>query len=173
MRQADPQAAGSESAYYNALRRTTCVATMLSGGHAENALPQTAEAKVNCRLVPGDTVENVEAVLKQTVAGTGVEIEPLYASTPNPFSPLPTALLERLEAVVKSQWPGVPVIPVMETGGTDGKALRVAGIPTYGMGALFIDENDNRMHGKDERIPVSSFYEGLEFNHKLIKEMSK
>jgi len=169
----DPSAATSDAPYYNALRRTTCVATMLNGGHAENALPQTAEAKVNCRLVPGDMVENVRAVLGKTVAGTGVEIDPLSPAAPNPFSPLPGPLLERLESVVHSMWPGVPVVPVMETGGTDGKPLRAAGIPTYGMSALFIDLADIRAHGQDERIPVGAFYEGADFNYRLLKELSK
>ncbi len=170
----DPAAAERLSSlpYENALLRTTCVATMLAGGHADNALPQTAEATVNCRVLPGETQAEVEGRLRQA-AGTGIEVRVKYPMAPNAASPPPPALLGRVEDVVHSMWSGLPVIPVMETGGTDGKPLRAAGIPTYGMGQMFGDLDDIRAHGQDERIRLQYFYDGLEFGYRLIKEMGR
>ena len=162
----------SSSPYENALLRTTCVATMLSGGHADNALPQTAQASVNCRVLPGETQADVERRLREA-AGPAIEVRVKYAMAPNPASPPPPALLTRVEGVVHSMWPGLPVVPVMETGGTDGKPLRAAGIPTYGIGQMFGDLDDIRAHGQDERIRTAYFYDGLEFGYRLIKEMAR
>ena len=156
----------------NALRRTTCVATLLSGGHADNALPQSAEANVNCRVVPGETQAEVEQRLRAAV-GPGIEVRAKHALAPNPASPLRPELLDRIRAVVTALHPGLPVLPVMETGGTDGKSLRAAGIPTYGTGFMFGDMDDIRAHGQDERIRVSGFYDGLEFGYRLMREMAR
>jgi acetylornithine deacetylase/succinyl-diaminopimelate desuccinylase-like protein len=162
----------SASPFENALLRTTCVATMLSGGHADNALPQTAEATVNCRLLPGQNQADVERRLRESV-GPSIEIRVKYPLAPNPASPPPPALLGRVEKIVDSMWPSLTVVPVMETGGTDGKPLRGAGIPTYGISQLFADEDDIRAHGQDERIRTAYFYDGLEFGYRLLKEMSR
>ena len=145
---------------------------MLSGGHADNALPQTAQASVNCRVLPGETQADVERRLREA-AGPAIEVRVKYAMAPNPASPPPPALLTRVEGVVHSMWPGLPVVPVMETGGTDGKPLRAAGIPTYGIGQMFGDLDDIRAHGQDERIRTAYFYDGLEFGYRLIKEMAR
>jgi acetylornithine deacetylase/succinyl-diaminopimelate desuccinylase-like protein len=161
----------SQSPYENALLHTTCVATLLSGGHADNALPQTAEATVNCRTLPGTSLEEVETRLREAV-GAGIGVRVKYPLQPNPPSPPPPAVMERLEQTVHSMWPGLAVVPVMETGGTDGKALRAAGIPTYGIAQMFYDMDDVRAHGQDERIRASYFYEGLEFGYRLMKAMS-
>ncbi|MFN7992217.1 MAG: M20/M25/M40 family metallo-hydrolase [Bryobacteraceae bacterium] len=162
----------SVSPYENALLRTTCVATMLSAGHADNALPQSAQATVNCRVVPGETQADVEDRLRRTL-GAGVELTVKIPMQPNPASPLPPALMERVDRLVKSVWPGLPLVPVMETGGTDGKPLRGAGIPTYGISQMFYDIDDIRAHGQDERMRTEYFYDGLEFGYKLIRELSK
>ena len=161
----------SNPAYENALRRTTCVATLLAGGHADNALPQTADATVNCRVLPGETQAAVEQRLREAV-GPGIEIHVKYPLAPNPPSPLTPAVMSRIEGVVHAMWPGMPVVPAMETGGTDGRTLRGAGIPTYGTGQMFVDMEDIRAHGQDERIRITDFYEGLELGYRLMKAMA-
>ena len=161
----------SNPAYENALRRTTCVATMLQAGHADNALPQTAEATVNCRVLPGETQAEVEQRLRQAV-GSGVEISVKIPLAPNSPSPLTPDLVTRVERVVHSLRPDLPVVAVMETGGTDGKSLRASGIPTYGTALMFSDMKDIRAHGQDERIRVKNFYDGLEFGYALIQEIA-
>lgn len=166
-----PEKPASE-AYENAVRRTTCVATMLNAGHADNALPQTAEATVNCRVLPGETQQQVLDRLRAAV-GPGVEMTVKIELAPNPASPPPPALLERLEKLVRATHPGLPVVPVMETGGTDGKPLRRAGIPVYGTAQMFYDLDDIRAHGQDERIRVRDYYDGLEFGYRLMKEFSR
>lgn len=160
------------SAHYNALMRTTCVATMLSGGHAENALPQSARANVNCRMLPDDTPENVMATLKSVIADTQVTITCLQAPTWAPLSPLRKDVMEPLERLTASMWPGVGVTPIMSTGGTDGKYLRLAGIPVYGLSGMFADMDDVRAHGRDERLGVKEFYEGVDFMYRFIKVLT-
>ena len=160
------------SPLYNALLHTTCVATGLSGGHAENALPQSAEAAVNCRLMPGDTVEHVGGVLRQAVAGTGVEVAPPSRGIVNPASPWPPPFAPEARRALGAVWPGVQMLGVMETGGTDGRLLRHAGIPTYGAASMFLDVDDIRAHGRDERIPVAAFYEGVDFNYALLRAVA-
>jgi acetylornithine deacetylase/succinyl-diaminopimelate desuccinylase-like protein len=161
----------SASPYENSLLHTTCVATMLTGGHAENALPQAADATVNCRVLPGETQVEVESRLRDVV-GPGINISVKRPMQPNPVSPPPSALLNRIEVLTASKRPGLPVVPTMETGGTDGKTLRASGIPTYGLAQMFYDLDDNRMHGKDERIRTADFYDGLEFGYRLMKELA-
>jgi acetylornithine deacetylase/succinyl-diaminopimelate desuccinylase-like protein len=160
------------SPYENALLRTTCVPTMLSGGHAENALPQTAEATVNCRVLPGETEDEVGKRIREA-AGPGIEVVVKSPLRPSPASPVSPALLERVQGVVQSMWTGLLAVPVMETGATDGRTLRAAGIPTYGLGQIFSDLDDVRAHGRDERIRVTYFDEGLEFGYRLVKEISR
>jgi acetylornithine deacetylase/succinyl-diaminopimelate desuccinylase-like protein len=162
----------ASSPYYNSLMRTTCVATMLSGGHAENALPQTARANVNCRMLPDDTQEKVLATLQSAVADPQVSITCAYASAAGPRSPVRKDVMNAVERVTASMWPGVVVTPIMSTGATDGKYLRAAGIPVYGVSGMFGDIDDVRAHGRDERIGVKEFYEGLEFMYRFIKELA-
>jgi acetylornithine deacetylase/succinyl-diaminopimelate desuccinylase-like protein len=163
----------SRDPYYNALLRTTCVATMLKGGHAENALPQLAEALVNCRMAPGDSPEAVRGMLVKAVADPKVEITATRDVPPSPFSPLRPDVLNAIEMTVQSVWGGIPVIPLMETGASDGKWLRLAGIPTYGISSLFLDANDIRAHGRDERVPKQAFYDGARFNYELVKRLGR
>jgi acetylornithine deacetylase/succinyl-diaminopimelate desuccinylase-like protein len=163
----------SADPYYNALLRTTCVATMLSGGHAENALPQTAKTVVNCRLLPVDNAANVEATLSRVLADAQIHLSVLSPAKPSPFAPMNPDVLGTVTKASESMWPGVRVIPVMETGATDSLYLRIAGMPCYGVDGLFIDEDDVRAHGRDERLPVQSFYEGVEFMYRFVSGLAK
>ena len=157
--------------HLNARLRTTCVATRLSGGHADNALPQTAGALVNCRMLPNHNPAQVLLTLRD-LAGPGVEVTAVGQPNPSPPSPLTPNVLGPIERITEEMWPGVPVVPVMSAGATDGLYLRQAGIPTYGVSGLFGDVDDNRAHGQDERILIESFYEGQEFLYRLVKALS-
>ena len=171
----------SEVPYYNSLLHTTCVATMLSGGHAPNALPQTARANVNCRIFPGEDPEEVRKALERVSNDPKVKISVVAQLTPDgkvvpvvpvPPSPLLPEVTQAMERVLGAVWPGVPLVATMSTGATDGKYTRIAGIPTYGISCMFFDKNDNREHGKDERVGVQDFYDGVNFNYRLMKELS-
>jgi len=171
----------SASPYYNSLLHTTCVATMLSGGHAPNALPQTARANVNCRIFPGEDSEEVHKTLERVANDPKVKVSIVPQFTPDgkvvpvvpvPPSPLLPEVTQAMEKVLKVTWPGVPLVATMATGATDGKYTRIAGIPTYGISCMFFDINDNREHGKDERVGVQDFYDGVDFNYRLMKELS-
>ncbi|MBI2187649.1 MAG: M20/M25/M40 family metallo-hydrolase [Acidobacteria bacterium] len=167
----DPAAADrlSKQPFYNARLRTTCVATRVEAGHANNALPQTARAVVNCRILPGEPTAPVEAALRK-LAGDRVALTVLNAPQASPPSPIPPELLARFERLAAAQWPGVPVTPVMEAGATDGMFTRLAGIPTYAPSARPEDPDDVRAHGKDERLGVEAFYQAAEFWYRLMKE---
>ncbi|MDZ7770416.1 MAG: M20/M25/M40 family metallo-hydrolase [Woeseiaceae bacterium] len=163
----------SPTPFYNSRLRTTCVATMLQGGHAENALPQSAQATVNCRVLPNETVADVQATLESVVDDDQVIITPVADATPSPASPLTAEVLEPITRITEAMWPGVPVLPTMSTGATDGLFLRNAGIPVYGVSGLFSDIDDNRAHGRDERILIESYFEGQEFLYRLTKALSR
>jgi acetylornithine deacetylase/succinyl-diaminopimelate desuccinylase-like protein len=162
----------SSSPYDNALMRTTCVATRLEGGHADNALPQTARAVVNCRVLPGEAVNEVQATLIRILNDSQISVTPIDDAHPSDPSPLALWIMGPIEKITSEMWPGVPTVPVMSTGATDGLYLRNAGIPTYGVSGLFSDVDDNRAHGKDERLGVREFYEGREFLYRLVKALS-
>ena len=170
----DPEALKHLSAFpnYNALLRTTCVATMISGGHAENALPQTATATVNCRILPGEDPQKIMETLIRVFDDGGISVTPIKTAHVSPPSPLNPEVMEPIERITKQMWPGVPVVPTMSTGATDGAYLRNAGIPTYGTCGIFSDITDVRAHGKDERMGVKAFYEGQEFLYLLVKDLS-
>src|SRR5579883_762583 len=146
-------ARASENPYFNSLLHTTCVATMLSGGHAPNALPQTARANVNCRIFPGEDPEQVRKTLEHIVNDPNVNITVVPEKTADgqlipivavPPSPLLREVTNELKKTLETKWPGVPVVPTMSTGATDGKFLRIAGIPTYGISCMFFDMEDHR-----------------------------
>jgi acetylornithine deacetylase/succinyl-diaminopimelate desuccinylase-like protein len=162
----------AESPYFNAQMRTTCVATMLDGGHAENALPQRARATVNCRMLPDEVPAEVEATIRRVVADDRVEVSVVSPAVPGPASPLSPEVMGAVERTTAELWPGVPVVPVMETGATDGKYFRSAGIPTYGVSGVFLDIDDIRAHGRDERIGVEDYYGGLECTYRLVRALS-
>src|SRR6267154_313478 len=171
----------SNNPYYNSLLHTTCVATMLSGGHAPNALPQMARANVNCRIFPGEDPEAVRKTLEKVAADPKVTVSIVPVRDANgalvpqvsvPPSPLLPEVVQAEEKTVHRFWPSLPVVPTMSTGATDGRYLRIAGIPTYGIACMFFELNDNRAHGKDERIGVQDFYDGVEISYRLIKNLS-
>jgi len=157
---------------YNAQMRTTCVATMLSGGHAPNALPQLARANVNCRVLPGEPIAEVAATLKRVLADDAIEVKPAGNFGSAGPSPLRPDVMQSIEKLTAQFWPGIPVIPSMSTGATDSRFLRAIGIPAYGHSGLAGDIDDNRIHGRDERVPVKSFYDGLEYLYRLVKALS-
>jgi acetylornithine deacetylase/succinyl-diaminopimelate desuccinylase-like protein len=154
---------------YNAQLRTTCVATMLEGGHAVNALPQLARAKVNCRIMPGEPVAEVQATLERVLADDQISVTQIDQPVLSEPSALHEEIMGTIEKLSHEFWPDAVVIPVMSAGATDGSYLRNAGIPTYGHSGLAGDINDVRAHGKDERILVKSFFEGDEYLYRLVK----
>ena len=158
---------------FNATLRTTCVATQLEGGHAVNALPQLAAATVNCRVLPEDSAAYVQDELRKVVADDQVAVKMTEEPSAGPSSPLSPALFAAVKQATNEVWPGVPVVPMMVMGATDGKYLRIAGIPTYGVQGFFFDRNDIRFHGRDERLSVQSFYEGQAFLYDLVKLLTK
>jgi len=167
--------------YYNALLRTTCVATMLTGGHAANALPQMARANVNCRIFPGENPDDIRKTLERVVADPKVAVTDVALNAADgsvvrlvtvPPSPLLPELTQAMEKTVHEMWGKVPVIATMSTGATDGRITRTAGIPTYGISCMFFQMNDNRAHGKDERVGVQDFYDGVDFSWNLIHQLS-
>jgi acetylornithine deacetylase/succinyl-diaminopimelate desuccinylase-like protein len=163
----------SKTPLYNALMRTTCVATMLDGGHAPNALPQSAKATVNCRMLPGEDPAAVEKTIARVVNDTSVHVTPTDTPTPSPASPLRADLLSSVEASVAAIWGSVPIVPIMETGATDGLYLRNAGVPVYGFSGLFIPIDDVRAHGKDERIIINEFDHGMDFTYDVLKRIAR
>jgi acetylornithine deacetylase/succinyl-diaminopimelate desuccinylase-like protein len=161
----------SQSAFFNALLRTTCVATRLEGGHANNALPQTAAANVNCRMLPQDSLQNVQDTLKRVLADDRIVASVVGEAIPAPASAINPAIVNKLEALSGKLYGGLPIVPVMDTGASDGKYLRIAGIPAYGVPGVFEDVDDTRAHGKDERIGVKDFYDGVDFYYEFIKSL--
>lgn len=158
---------------YRSMLRTTCVATMLSGGHARNALPQTATVNVNCRMAPGHDPADVRAGLMKAINDTGVTVSRAPAMEHAAPSPLSTEVMAPITKITRDLFgPNVVVIPTMGTGATDSKYLRAVGIPGYGVSGLFGDPNDNRAHGKDERVLIKSYYDSEEFLYRLVKELS-
>jgi acetylornithine deacetylase/succinyl-diaminopimelate desuccinylase-like protein len=164
----------SEDPRYNALMRTTCVATEIQGGHAENALPQHVKAVFNCRILPQEDPQNVLAAIKKSVNDPQVEVSwQTIDPQPYPASPLNPKLLAVIQSVLRESYPTLHVMPSMEMGASDGKFLRGAAIPTYGVSGVFIEQNDTRSHGKDERIGIREFDESVTFYDKLVKTLLK
>lgn len=157
---------------YNAQLRTTCVATRIEGGHASNALPQEARATINCRLLPGEKVEFVEEELKR-VAGERVKVVRGRGWEPSEPADHDSPVMKTIARVSEAMWPGVPVVPVMSAGATDGSRLRNAEIPIYGVSGIFTEFGENRMHGRDERIGVKAFHDAAEFLYRLVKELGR
>jgi acetylornithine deacetylase/succinyl-diaminopimelate desuccinylase-like protein len=172
----------SQDARYNSTMRTTCVATMMSAGHAPNALPQRAEANVNCRIFPGHSQEEIRLELVKLFNDPKLTVR--YRSDSGDVSdhgserkamappPLRPDVMESLRSVAGKLWPGAPVIPIMETGASDSIYTMMAGIPSYGICGVAIDHDDVRMHGKDERVPVESYYTGVEFYYQFLKKLT-
>ena len=151
--------------------RTTCVATMLDAGHAENALPQKAKAVINCRIFPGVPVATVRDALVAAIADTGVQVTTLDTPEASPVSEMRPDVMKAISNAVHEKYPGVPVVPYLESGGTDGKVYRTAGIPTFASSGLFSKASEMYAHGLNERLPVRSFYEGLDHIFRLAVEL--
>jgi acetylornithine deacetylase/succinyl-diaminopimelate desuccinylase-like protein len=149
---------------------------MVNAGHAENALPQSAKAVVNCRMLPFDDPDKVEAQLKQVITNNGasdkITMRQFAKPTRSPVSPLQGEMFSTIEALTGEMWPGVPVIPFMSTGATDSRFARNAGIPMYGVSGLFFDPADLRTHGLDERVEIPRLYDSREFILKLVKKLA-
>jgi acetylornithine deacetylase/succinyl-diaminopimelate desuccinylase-like protein len=172
----------SEDVNDNAMLHTTCVATRVNAGHANNALPQHAEAIVNCRLLPGHTKQGVRDTLVRILADAAIDVHYVSDSSQisdtvptNPvFAPQPLRrdVLSTLEKIASEMWPGTPVIPTMARGASDGTYTSAAGMPTYQVAGVAVDRNDDREHGRDERVGVESFYRGLDFNYRFLKALT-
>jgi acetylornithine deacetylase/succinyl-diaminopimelate desuccinylase-like protein len=171
----------SREPYYNTLLRTTCVSTLLSGGHAPNALPQTARANVNCRIFPGEDPQDVRKTLERVAADPKVSVtlvpqlgahgKPVPTVTVPPSKLLPE-VVKAMEKTLNDTYPGVPLVATMSAGASDGKFTRSAGVPTFGIACMFFELGDNRAHGKDERIGAQDFYDGVNFTYKLMRALS-
>ncbi|MBV8741738.1 MAG: M20/M25/M40 family metallo-hydrolase, partial [Sinobacteraceae bacterium] len=162
----------SQNVHLNAQLRTTCVATLISGGHAENALPQRARATIQCRMMPGDTAENVQATLTHVLDDPKITLTPDAPPVLSPESPPTREIMAKAGKVVHSMWPGVPIIPSMASGFSDGRQTRTAGIPTYDLSGIWSELDDNRAHGRDERIGVRQFDESIEYTYRLMKSFA-
>jgi acetylornithine deacetylase/succinyl-diaminopimelate desuccinylase-like protein len=173
----------SQDPRYNSLLRTTCVATRIAGGHANNALPQLAQATINCRILPGHSPEEIRRTLAAVIADAAMHVRYISdtgavadtAPDKKAFAPIMPSpeILQPLERVAAEMWPGVPVIPEMETGASDSIYTIAAGIPSYGMSGMAIDQDDVRAHGKDERLRVTAYYDGVEFFYRYLKALAK
>ncbi|HEX7240363.1 MAG TPA: M20/M25/M40 family metallo-hydrolase [Longimicrobiaceae bacterium] len=170
----DPEAAARLAAVpqYNGMMRSTWAATRLDAGHSDNTIPQTARARLNCRLLPGESPEELERTLAETIGDDRVSVRMVVRPKPSPPSPLSPELMGAVERITEEMWPGVPVIPVMGIGATDSLYFRQAGIAMYGVSGIFLDVDDVRAHNPDERILVRSFYEAQEFLYRLVRALA-
>jgi acetylornithine deacetylase/succinyl-diaminopimelate desuccinylase-like protein len=157
---------------YNAQIRTTCVATMLGGGHAENALPQTARATVNCRILPDESITEVTRTLVRVIADDKVAVIPKGTAVMSPPSAINPRLMEIIAQLALEMWPGVPLNTTMSAGYTDNRWLRNAGIPAYGISGLFSDPGNNGVHGRNERVGVKAVYDSKDFLYRLVKRLA-
>jgi acetylornithine deacetylase/succinyl-diaminopimelate desuccinylase-like protein len=166
----------------NAMLHTTCVATRVNAGHANNALPQRAEAIVNCRILPGHTKQEIRENLVRVLSDPAIAVhyvsDSLTVSDTPPSTPVFTAqplrpdVVKTVETITSEMWPGTPVIPTMSQGATDGIYTTAAGMPTYVVAGVAVDWNDDREHGKDERVGVESFYRGVDFYYRFLKTLT-
>jgi len=170
----DAQALGrlSQSVETNILLRTTCVATQIDGGHAENALPQRARATLQCRVIPGESWQSVRDQLATALADTTIVLSVLTAAHPSPESPPSPGILSAVERVAHSLWPEVILLPQMAAGASDSVYTLGAGLPSYGIDGMFDDLDDARAHGRDERIGVREFADEVEFTYRLMRQLS-
>ena len=157
----------------NIMLRTTCTATQIEGGHAENALPQRAHATLQCRVIPGESPDSVQEKLQTVLADPLITFSTITPATPSPESPLSPSLVREVENVVHGLWPQVIVLPEMSPGATDSSDTRAAGLPSYGIDGMFDDLDDGRAHGRDERIGIQAFQQDVEFTYRLMKVLAQ
>jgi len=160
-----------ESSYVGTTR-TTCVVTMLQAGHAENALPQSATATVNCRIFPGEPVAAIEKALRHVVENDAIEFKLLDEPTESPISPLIPEVVDAVKKAVRARYPDIPVIGYMESGGTDGMHFRKAGIPTLAVSSIFMNPDEMYAHGLNERVPVKAFHDALDHWSIILRELA-
>ena len=165
----DAEAVLARDPLYNSMLRTTCVATMLKGGHASNALPQTAEAGINCRMMPDARVSDVRAMIVKALDDPELEVSTPANREPRAAAAVVPEVLEAVERITQEMWGNIPVIQIMQGGATDAIPWRNAGIPAYGVSGLMVDPDDLRLHGRDERVPVKSFFDAQEFTARLTR----
>jgi acetylornithine deacetylase/succinyl-diaminopimelate desuccinylase-like protein len=163
----------SNNVGFNAQLRTTCVATLIAGGHAENALPQRAKATIQCRMLPGDSAPHVQDLLASALQDPSISIVLDAPPIVSPESAPTREIMEKVAALEKSMWPGVPLIPTMASGFSDDRQTRNAGMPSYDVSGVWMDADENRAHGRDERVGVRAFDESVEFTYRLIQAMAK
>lgn len=163
----------SRNVYFNAQLRTTCVATLIAGGHAENALPQRARATIQCRMLPSDSEQRVRATLVQVLDDPKITLTLDAPPIVSPESAPTPAIMSRAAQVVHSMWQGVPIVPTMSTGFSDDRQTRNAGVPSYDLSGVWIDADENRAHGRDERVGVEEFDESVEFTYRLMRIISQ
>jgi len=156
---------------YNAILHTTCVATLLNAGHANNALPQRADANINCRIFPGTTPQQVRDTLQELVADPEIKVTlaDKRSEVPKGPQPLNPKIFGPVEMLTAKMWPGIPVVPSMSAGATDGAFLTPAGIPTYGVSGIFGDSDGGGIHGLNEKLRVTSVYDGRDFAYQIVK----
>jgi acetylornithine deacetylase/succinyl-diaminopimelate desuccinylase-like protein len=160
-----------ESSYVGTTR-TTCVTTMLKAGHAENALPQSATATINCRIFPGVGVEDVKQTLQKVVKNNAIEFVTLDSPVESPISELRDDVMAAVNKAVHARYPNVQTIAYMESGGTDGMHFRNAGIPTWALPSVFMNPDEMYAHGLNERLPIKTFYDGLDHWSIILKELT-
>lgn len=158
---------------YNATLRTTCVVTQINAGHAENALPQSAKATVNCRILPHDDPKEVDATLRKLLGSDRISMVASNPPLASPPSPLRPDVVGVIDVLTEKMWPGVTVVPFMSTGATDSRFMRNAGMPMYGVSGIFYEPSDARAHGLDERVAKKSLYDGREFMYQMVKQLSQ
>ena len=163
----------SKVALYNATLRTTCVVTRISAGHADNALPQTAKATVNCRILPHDDPKEVDAALRKLLGSERISMKAVNPPLASPPSPLRKDVVDVIEGLTQKMWPGVTVVPFMSTGATDSRFMRNAGMAMYGVSGIFFEPSDARSHGLDERVEQKRLYDGREFMYQMIKQFAQ
>jgi acetylornithine deacetylase/succinyl-diaminopimelate desuccinylase-like protein len=168
----DAAARLSQNVRLNAQLRTTCVATLISGGHAENALPQRARATIQCRMLPGDSADKVQNLLVATLADPAIRVTLDAPPIVSPESPPTPQIMKKVAILAHSMWPNVAIIPTMATGFSDDRQTRNAGMPSYDISGVWGDVDENRAHGRDERIGIQAFDESVEFTYRLVKSMS-
>jgi acetylornithine deacetylase/succinyl-diaminopimelate desuccinylase-like protein len=156
----------------NILLRTTCTATQIEGGHAQNALPQRARATLQCRIIPGETQDSVRDTLVRVLADASIKISVIAPATPSPESPISGYILPTVEKVAHQLWPDVVILPQMGAGASDSKYTRVVGMPSYGIDGMFDDLDDARAHGRDERIGVQAFAQEVDFTYRLMRALT-
>lgn len=162
----------AQESSYIGTTRTTCVPTMISGGHAENALPQSVSVVVNCRIFPGVSVNEVEKALQQVVANDSIQFEVMGSPVESPISELRDDVMRAVSHAVHQRYPDVAVMGYMESGGTDGMHFRAKGVPTWGVSSIFMDPDEMYAHGLNERLPIKAFYDGLDHWSVILKELA-